>query len=408
MWLILLTFLLISSASFAVMMLFMRSGRNQASDGPAPGGRRALMFGSLTHALAGMLPIRPENRQRYSRFLRQSGHYHSEAVTEFLALRNVLVVGSLLLVVTTIVVATDPGDTAMVALAVGGTIVVALLFAVPRLALESMAKNRTRRIEEGLPDAMDMVTMCMSAGLPLQHAISRVSGEMQSSHPDLAFELRIVGRQTEAGSLNSAIQQVRQTHGHSGDPLHRGHGLAGRPTGCQCGRGVSRVLRPGAIESASTGGRGRQQNVHQNALPAGLLPGARRVPDAAGTRRDGPEGILPPREAAGWCALRFRTANAVAHGTRGNPGRTVASRSAGCWTQDWPTGAVSQPQRPRIPEAANAPTRVDEPPAVSLRAGSTSRCFSHDLATRLLLLRGHRELLDPWRNGHSLGRSLEL
>ena len=207
MWLILLTFLLISSASFAVMWLFMRSGRNQASDGPGPRGRRTLMFGALTPALAGMLPVTAENRLRYSRFLRQSGHYHAEAVTEFLALRNTLVVGSLLLVVATIVVATDPGDTAMFVVAVGGAIVIALLFAAPRLALESMAKNRTRRIEEGLPDAMDMVTMCMSAGLPLQHAISRVSSEMESSHPDLAFELRIVGRQTEAGSLNSAIQQ---------------------------------------------------------------------------------------------------------------------------------------------------------------------------------------------------------
>ena len=34
-----------------------------------------------------------------------------------------------------------------------------------------------------------------------------MSEELQSSHPDLAFELRIVGRQTEAGSLTSAIRQ---------------------------------------------------------------------------------------------------------------------------------------------------------------------------------------------------------
>jgi tight adherence protein C len=70
-----------------------------------------------------------------------------------------------------------------------------------------MAAGRKRRIEESLPDAMDMITMCTSAGLPLQHSIARVSDELQSTHPDLSYELRIVGRQTEAGSLNSAIQQ---------------------------------------------------------------------------------------------------------------------------------------------------------------------------------------------------------
>ncbi len=41
----------------------------------------------------------------------------------------------------------------------------------------------------------------------MQHAIGRVSDEMETSHPDLSFEMRLVGRQTEAGSLNTAIQQ---------------------------------------------------------------------------------------------------------------------------------------------------------------------------------------------------------
>ena len=108
---------------------------------------------------------------------------------------------------TTFVVVTQPGDPLTIPFVIAAVIVVALLYALPRLILESMAKARTQRIEESLPDAMDMVSMCVSAGLPLPHAISRVSDELQSSHPDLAFELRIVGRQTEAGSLNTAIQQ---------------------------------------------------------------------------------------------------------------------------------------------------------------------------------------------------------
>jgi tight adherence protein C len=52
-----------------------------------------------------------------------------------------------------------------------------------------------------------MATMCMSGGVPLQSALMRVSDEMQSIHPDLAFELRVMGRQMEAASLDMAVGQ---------------------------------------------------------------------------------------------------------------------------------------------------------------------------------------------------------
>ena len=207
MLLALLTFLLVSLACFGILMLFTRGGRNRDLEVAGPQGSRPLILGALTRPLAGITPLRPEIAERMSRFLRQAGHYHPQALTEFLALRNALVAGGLLLTVAAIVVISRPGEPAMYWIATAGLLAVILLFSVPRLVLESMAKARTTRIEESLPDAMDMITMCTSAGLPLQHAISRVSEELRSSHPDLAFELRIVGRHTEAGSLNSAIQQ---------------------------------------------------------------------------------------------------------------------------------------------------------------------------------------------------------
>lgn len=208
MWLVvLIAFILITAVCFGCMMLFVGAGSNRESDVPSSsGGRRPLIFGALTPALAGVLPVRPETRAIYARFLRQAGHYHSQAVSEYLALRNALVLGVLLVTVAAIVVLTQPGDPAMYQLGIAGLVVMILVYTLPRLGLESMAKARTQRVEESLPDAMDMVTMCVSAGLPLEQAISRVSEELRTSHPDLAFELRIVGRQTEVGSLRSAVQ----------------------------------------------------------------------------------------------------------------------------------------------------------------------------------------------------------
>lgn len=199
-------FLAVTVGSFLLLNAFVRAGRNREDAVMTPRGARPLIFGGLTHALAGIFPLRPETRERYLKFLRQAGHYHSQALAEYLALRNGLVLGAFLLTLATIVVVTEPGEPLMYQIGVAGLVAIALLYSLPRLGLEAAANARTRRIEQSLPDALDMITMCTSAGLPLQHAILRISDELRSSHPDLAFELRIVGRHAETNALSSAFR----------------------------------------------------------------------------------------------------------------------------------------------------------------------------------------------------------
>ncbi len=200
------TFLAVTVGSFLILRWFVRAGQNREDAVMTPRGPRLLIFGGLTEALAGIFPLRPEMRERYLKFLRQAGHYHSQALAEYLALRNALVLGSFLLTLAAIVVFTEPGEPLMYQIGVAGLVVIALVYSLPRLGLEAAANARTRRIAQSLPDALDMITMCTSAGLPLQHAILRISDELRSSHPDLAFELRIVGRHAEASALSSAFQ----------------------------------------------------------------------------------------------------------------------------------------------------------------------------------------------------------
>ncbi len=207
MWISLISFSLVPLACLAMMLRLIRGGRNRDDDAGTGGRRRSLLFGPLTAALAGILPCPAATREKLTRFLRHAGHYHRHALAEFLALRNTLVVGWVLLAATAMVVITDPGDALALPIIVGGLVVAVLLYTLPRLFLEVLARNRVRRIEESLPDALDMATMCMSGGVPLQSALLRVSDEMQSIHPDLAFELRVVGRQMEAGSLDTAVRQ---------------------------------------------------------------------------------------------------------------------------------------------------------------------------------------------------------
>ena len=61
----------------------------------------------------------------------------------------------------------------------------------PRLLLASQAKARVDRIQRGLPDALDIVHMCLSGGLPLRDSLARVSKEIEFFHPDIAVEFEV-------------------------------------------------------------------------------------------------------------------------------------------------------------------------------------------------------------------------
>ncbi len=200
-------FLVVAGLFFLLGLLFIRTGRNGEGEVLAGGKARPLMFGPLTAPLAGVLPVSAGSKANISRDLRRAGFYHRLAYQEFMALRNVLVVGWVVLVGAAIVAAPQPAPKWMPAGIACAVVVAGLLYAMPVLLLHAQAKARLQRIQYGLPDALDMITMCMEGGLPLPQVLQRVGRDLATTHPDLACELKIIGRQMEAGSLDGALRQ---------------------------------------------------------------------------------------------------------------------------------------------------------------------------------------------------------
>lgn len=69
----------------------------------------------------------------------------------------------------------------------------------PSLALDKLIAARQRALRNAFPDALDMLVVCVEAGLGLQAALLRVADEIQISHPVLADELHQVNRETRVG-----------------------------------------------------------------------------------------------------------------------------------------------------------------------------------------------------------------
>ena len=69
----------------------------------------------------------------------------------------------------------------------------------PNIVLKRLVEGRQKRLRNGFPDALDMLVVCVEAGLGLTAAIQRVSDELRFSHPELATELALVNAETRAG-----------------------------------------------------------------------------------------------------------------------------------------------------------------------------------------------------------------
>ncbi|WP_442485302.1 type II secretion system F family protein [Aeoliella sp. SH292] len=70
----------------------------------------------------------------------------------------------------------------------------------PYMWLERAITRHRRELQYSLPDFLDIMTICLEAGLSLQDTLRRVGEELRLAHPTLANELRIVQRDIELGA----------------------------------------------------------------------------------------------------------------------------------------------------------------------------------------------------------------
>ena len=73
-------------------------------------------------------------------------------------------------------------------------------FYLPTLWLWDVSKKRKLEIQHALPDSLDLMVVCVEAGLGLDAALVKVSQEVSLGSPELAAELRIVNQEMRTGA----------------------------------------------------------------------------------------------------------------------------------------------------------------------------------------------------------------
>jgi tight adherence protein C len=76
-------------------------------------------------------------------------------------------------------------------------------FLAPDFVLGKLISNRQAKVKRGLPDVLDMLVICVEAGLSLDQATARTAEELHTSQPILSDELGVVALEQRAGSARA-------------------------------------------------------------------------------------------------------------------------------------------------------------------------------------------------------------
>jgi tight adherence protein C len=146
------------------------------------------------------------------RKLAAAGFTSSHAPRAYTLLRLVLVVGLPVLVV--LLVWLSGSVPSLMKLWTMLLISAALGLYVPSLFIRAKADRRERQIINAFPDALDLMLVCVEAGLALESAFDRVGKEMALTHPLLAEQLGTVVLELRAGrSREDALRRMAERTG---------------------------------------------------------------------------------------------------------------------------------------------------------------------------------------------------
>ncbi|WP_020474687.1 type II secretion system F family protein [Zavarzinella formosa] len=208
---------------------------------------------------------RDERMQRLRGGLLRAGYYSATAPQFFLGAMLMMAV-ILTLAGGVAVFCVKPGNIKFAALGgVGGGL---LGLAIPMLWVSERARQRQRLLTIAVPDALDMLVLCLEGGTSINAAVQRVADELHVVHPLLGMEINIVQREMQMGlSPGEAFQKFADRCGLL-DVRELAMAIVQSE---RCGAGIAKALRTYA-ESARHRCQQKAEETAQRAAVKILMP----------------------------------------------------------------------------------------------------------------------------------------
>lgn len=161
----------------------------------AAGGRHESVVGDAPSSAAlrarSFVPKSPKAMNRVQRMMVSAGYHGDWPAIVFVAVQLVLPVAVFLLGLYLF----GRSSTVMIFSALAALAV----YFVPNFWLGRKIEQRRMQIRNGLPDAIDLLIVCIEAGSGIDQALARVGEELAIAYPALAREFEMIGSEMRAG-----------------------------------------------------------------------------------------------------------------------------------------------------------------------------------------------------------------
>ena len=156
----------------------------------------SLAFRDALQRLGEMVPSSPADISVVEKRLYAAGFRTPTALKTFLGMKALatLLVPALTWVICGQAAVSSDNRLILVVLGAG------LGYMAPGEVLQYMIKARRKRVQRALPNALDLLVVCVESGLGLDQAIMQVSRELQAGYPDLSSELAITNLEMRHGT----------------------------------------------------------------------------------------------------------------------------------------------------------------------------------------------------------------
>jgi tight adherence protein C len=141
------------------------------------------------------IPISPQDSSLTRRFLVGAGYRKDNALAIYYGIKAAL--AAVFLIAAIVSHATFGHPLLAIIIPV---VAAALGFALPGVVLDALVDRRHCVLRLALPDALDLMVVCVEAGLALDQAIRVVSQELRTAHIEISEELALVSLEMYAGT----------------------------------------------------------------------------------------------------------------------------------------------------------------------------------------------------------------
>jgi tight adherence protein C len=135
----------------------------------------------------------------------RAGYRGRNAVRTFHAIQFSLGILFLIIGVIYAIVSSVSGEVSTTTLLLSVIVPGAVGYYLPKYWLERRIQSRQEQMQNGFPDALDMLLVCVEAGQSLDQGIIRVSKELSAGYPALAEEFEIVSAEVKAGKDKTSV-----------------------------------------------------------------------------------------------------------------------------------------------------------------------------------------------------------